>query len=131
MNYFSIEFTYTMPPHPRSRLYRSENSMVHINMGPAEDDPKLNKVLWKAIIMAEKTLRKARIRNVHEYAWPGDGNFYRLVRTKRSLKALENTLKRVFGAASVQVRTITKVDPRRKAKWETFSVLDRFKAIER
>lgn len=88
MNYYSIEFGYELQAGVRSRIYSDGNSMVHINMGIPEGD----KEMTAAMSLANRALDSLQVEHIHEYSWPGDGNFYIIARTKMSKDVLRGQL---------------------------------------
>lgn len=121
MNYYSIEFGYELPADmARSRLYADGKMMVHINMGmPDRDDG-----MTTAIDLATRALDKLSIEHIHEYSWPGDGNFYLIVRCQMS----KDILKKHLEQRGLRVNKFWPCDPN-ETKYRTLSPKETFEAV--
>lgn len=97
MQYFSLEFWFDRSEQPHNTLISTKEVFVHINM--ALDDKQEGKLLGRAMKKAGQVLDDMKIEYIHQYAWPGDGNFYFYARGDIDLKTFTEKLKKGYETA--------------------------------
>ena len=91
-NYHSIELGYDLPQRSRSFSANGPGVMMHVSMGTEDDEVLDSETLLAAEKVYEAACKKLGLESVHEYAWPGDGDFYQIIRSHLSEQEIKDAL---------------------------------------